>query len=181
MENTTLPDALKGAGLRMSTKKHPGKGRGPIKVRRPDVEKFFLDHRDEYYRATAVASAIDKPAKSVSTHLYRMEVAGLLLLQEKGKDPRYRAYKTAPGFRKLTVMHTRRLSGERPPKEVAAFAERTTSPPPWETGRPTWTDENLSIGEHIEGINLTIALLDDKMAALGRAYAQIKHKVGAIL
>lgn len=188
MESTTLATALKDAGVRMSTKDHPGKGRGQIKVTRHDVEGFFLANRDLFYQPTAVASAIHKPTKSVATHLHRMCFIGTLICQNDKVKYGERAYRVADNFKKLSSMYVRAHSDVRPAKEVAEFGaphngeSQSTSPPPVSSALRIELDTtDMSISDQLSSLSLTLGIVHGKLMKLSDDYAKLKAKVGEIL
>lgn len=197
MDNPILPNALKEAGVRLSTKEHPGKGRGPIKVKRHDVEQFFLDNRDLWYQAGAIASTIGKPKTSVATHLSRMLDKGVLIIQDPDAKYGHRAYKVRPSFKKLSAMQQRGYTGPRPPQEVSDFFGRSrgnmASPPSLLaddlkdikqsvlTNLPRVDESGKSVSELIATLEVTLAIAMIDLDRLKTANAALKDKVGAIL
>lgn len=202
MDNTVMPDGMKEAGLRMSTDEHPGKGRGPIKVKRHDVEQFFLDNnRDLFYQVDAVARVLGKPRTSVATHLTRMTGRGVIKIQDTNAKYGERAYQVSPSFNKLSRMQTREYTGFRPDKEVMGFHGRSegSRTPPFPSDIEVSDDhmkevkrmvlENFtkeeqplkSVSELIDTLEVTLSIARMDLDRLKESYDALKSKVGAIL
>lgn len=158
-----------------------GRGRGPIRVRRFEVEQIFLDNRDRTYTAGQLSHILKSPSSNMLCHLRRMLMEGILVtsLAPKGE----RQYRAAISFTKLSGKAIRQKHGAFPPSDNGNGVDKVT---PLKPLKPSV--HATKIGSDGVPISLQIAQLREVMdtanrmlGALSHDYTELKSKVEGIL
>lgn len=159
-----------------------GRGRGPIRVRRFEVEQIFLDNRDRNYTVGQLSHLLKSPPSNMLCHLRRMlqeEILVTSLATSKGE----RQYRAAISFTKLSGKAIRQKHGAFLPSDNGNGVDKVT---PLKPLKPSV--HATKIGADGGSISLQIAQLKEVMdtanrmlGALSHDYTELKSKVEGIL
>lgn len=171
----SMAEALKDAGVVQT--KGIGRGRGPIRVRRFEIEKIFLREPDRLFPAQYLAKLLDTPMSNLMCHIHRMGRDHLLV--RTGKPGDY-YYQKADRFNKPSKVNVREKHEELgpvdggPPK-IKPQKPRVAVDPFASTG------EHVSIQLQIERLRKLINTADGMLISLTVDYGQLRGRLEKLL
>ncbi len=176
-----MAEALKDAGV-VQQSHGIGRGRGPIRVRRFEVEKIFLREPDRLFPPQYLSKLLDTPLSNLMCHIHRMKREGLLT--RSGTTGNY-YYQKAPKFTRPSKINVRMKHAELGPVEGGPLPMKPQRPAvavvPFNGSLTPHAEDHVSIQLQMERLRELLDTADKLLIGLMFDYGQLRGRLEKLL